>query len=295
MKLGMTRQSACQLWKFCWFSGAACFAMGNILNFVSFSMAPQSLLAAVSSWQFVSNLFFARFLLAERVRHDTILATIAMMGGVFIILRFVSAAPEAKSRADLVDRYADPQYLAFLFFQGIAAYGFDLAFRKSTHGSRIRPLLFALSSALIGAQSVVHSKSLSILIRRKQADGWFTLIIVASLLLTQVFWLKRMQRALVFFPGVVIIPTLQVCWTAASIITGGIFFGEFGQLAEDYYSLCGFVSGMMILFIGAIALAWFGDTGSASSPLPCPVLMRSDPFGKGPTVFKAIWSSQYNA
>eukprot|EP00930_Biecheleria_cincta_P079557 TRINITY_DN67442_c0_g1_i1.p1 TRINITY_DN67442_c0_g1~~TRINITY_DN67442_c0_g1_i1.p1 ORF type:complete len:140 (-),score=29.52 TRINITY_DN67442_c0_g1_i1:146-508(-) len=44
------------------------------------------------------------------------------------------------------------------------------------------------------------------------------------------------------------------------MITGGVFFEEFGELAHDYSSLCGFVSGMMILFLGVVALAWFADS-----------------------------------
>ena len=77
-----------------WQAGAALFAIGNILNFISFGergltkmyeefltlsgivrrgcacagFAAQSLLAALGSIQFVTNVIFAKYLLHERVR-----------------------------------------------------------------------------------------------------------------------------------------------------------------------------------------------------------------------------------
>ena len=43
-----------------WYCGSIFFVIGNIFNFISFSFAPQSLLAALGSAQFVSNVFFGK-------------------------------------------------------------------------------------------------------------------------------------------------------------------------------------------------------------------------------------------
>jgi hypothetical protein len=50
-----------------WRIGVAVFSIGNILNFISFGYAAQSLLAALGSVQFVSNVFFAYLMLNEVV------------------------------------------------------------------------------------------------------------------------------------------------------------------------------------------------------------------------------------
>lgn len=50
-----------------WRIGVAIFSFGNILNFISFGYAAQSLLAALGSIQFVSNVFFAYLMLNEVV------------------------------------------------------------------------------------------------------------------------------------------------------------------------------------------------------------------------------------
>jgi magnesium transporter len=47
--------------------GWSLFGLGNVLNFVAFMFAAQSLCAALGSVQFVSNLIFAKF-----INHETI-------------------------------------------------------------------------------------------------------------------------------------------------------------------------------------------------------------------------------
>jgi len=50
-----------------WRVGMLIFALGNCLNFISFGYAAQSLLAALGSVQFISNVAFAYFVLEEKV------------------------------------------------------------------------------------------------------------------------------------------------------------------------------------------------------------------------------------
>ncbi|CAK9142206.1 unnamed protein product [Ilex paraguariensis] len=50
-----------------WRVGILFFAVGNCLNFISFGYAAQSLLAALGSIQFVSNIAFAYFVLNKTV------------------------------------------------------------------------------------------------------------------------------------------------------------------------------------------------------------------------------------
>ncbi|CAE6957006.1 unnamed protein product [Symbiodinium natans] len=65
MKLGVVRRAEERAWRIVWYVGASLFAAGNLLNFRSLSLAPQTLLAALGAVQFVSNVFFARTLLGE--------------------------------------------------------------------------------------------------------------------------------------------------------------------------------------------------------------------------------------
>lgn len=64
-----------------WQAGIGLFAGGNVLNFVSFGFAAQSLLAALGSVQFVSNVVFARLVLKEAVTWRVICATALIVTG----------------------------------------------------------------------------------------------------------------------------------------------------------------------------------------------------------------------
>ena len=64
-----------------WQAGIALFAAGNVLNFVSFGFAAQSLLAALGSVQFVSNVVFARLVLKEAVTWRVLGATALIVTG----------------------------------------------------------------------------------------------------------------------------------------------------------------------------------------------------------------------
>ena len=71
-----------------WQAGIALFAGGNVFNFVSFGFAAQSLLAALGSVQFVSNVVFARLVLKEAVTWRVLGATALIVTGEFVVFSF---------------------------------------------------------------------------------------------------------------------------------------------------------------------------------------------------------------
>ncbi|WMV17714.1 hypothetical protein MTR67_011099 [Solanum verrucosum] len=69
-----------------WRVGILFFAIGNCLNFVSFGYAAQSLLAALGSIQFVSNIAFAYFVLNKTVTINVLVATaFIVLGNIFLV------------------------------------------------------------------------------------------------------------------------------------------------------------------------------------------------------------------
>ena len=83
-----------------WQSGIALFAGGNVLNFVSFGFAAQSLLAALGSVQFVSNVVFARLVLKEAVTWRVLCATALIVTGEeqFFLLIYERASERERER-----------------------------------------------------------------------------------------------------------------------------------------------------------------------------------------------------
>ena len=88
-----------------WQLGIALFAGGNILNFVSFGFAAQSLLAALGSVQFVSNVFFARFVLKEVITPRVVGATALIVLGCVLLVSFGNHQSDLLTAAELMENY----------------------------------------------------------------------------------------------------------------------------------------------------------------------------------------------
>ena len=66
-------------------AGWMLFVLGISLDFISFAYTAQSILAAVASIQFVSNLVFARLILKEQITKAAILGSISILIGTILI------------------------------------------------------------------------------------------------------------------------------------------------------------------------------------------------------------------
>jgi hypothetical protein len=71
-----------------WLIGTCLFFGGTIAVFVSYSFAPQSLLAPLGSAQFVSNVVFARFIHNAAVTRRMLVSTSIIMLGIALVVSF---------------------------------------------------------------------------------------------------------------------------------------------------------------------------------------------------------------
>lgn len=250
-----------------WYLGTFLFAIGNVLNFMSFSMAPQSFLASLSAVQFVSNVFFASCLLGEVITRRVIGATALIIVGVLVAVSQASHTDRHFSILDLYNFYRGV-YSLYLLGQLILFIVCSHLYRSAPAGAAYAPVCFAAASAMVGTQAVVQAKCVSeILLHRKTfgynpgALWWFPIAVLVLLIFSQVFWLVRMQLALTLFSGAVIIPCLQVFWTSFSILTGGLYFNEFENFGWERSSIM-FI-GLCILYVGV----YFLVPQAASEPL----------------------------
>ena len=88
------------------------FVVGSAMNFVSFSFAAQSLLAALGAVQFVSNAVFAKYCLGEAVSRRTILATGGIVFGILLVISSASHRNAVHTVPELLDLYLAPAYRA---------------------------------------------------------------------------------------------------------------------------------------------------------------------------------------
>jgi len=249
------------------------FVIGNIINFIAFSFAAQSLLAALEP-SFVSNVIFGYILLHEPITRRIILGTSLILVGIIIIVFYSSHVSRDYTSHELMLLYANGAYLAYLVMGICFCIGGTFMLKhvteklKDSHYVKhskcqrllyISPsLLFALISGIIGTQSVLFAKSLSNVlmlsfIGQNQLTNWFSYVILIGWLSSMIFWLKRMNFALRKFPGNTIIPVFQVVWILFGVVSGGIYYQEF----QDFTAVTAvmFVLGLCFVLFGVSQLA----------------------------------------
>jgi len=144
-----------------WYIGTFFFVTGSILNFVSFSFAAQSLLAALGSAQFISNVFFGRVILGEVVTLQTIFATFVIIAGNALVVLFSSHESVIYTADNLIEFY-NTTYICYALAMVVLVAAMVTTYRTIEarvkmgeyvkHSNLSLPLLFAASSAILGTQ-----------------------------------------------------------------------------------------------------------------------------------------------
>ncbi|KAL5079149.1 hypothetical protein RYX36_007570 [Vicia faba] len=253
-----------------WRIGILFFFLGNCLNFISFGYAAQSLLAALGSVQFVSNLAFAYFVLNKVVTVKVLVATAFIVLGNVFLVAFGNHQSPVYTPEQLTEKYTNAAFLLYLLalivivvlHHSVYKRG-ELLIAVSGHElkpfwSMLLPFSYAVVSGAIGSCSVLFAKSLSNLLRLALSNGyqlhsWFTYSILLLFLSTAGFWMTRLNEGLSLFDAILIVPMFQIAWTLFSICTGFIYFQEYQVF--DTLRTTMFILGMMCVFIGISLLA----------------------------------------
>eukprot|EP00854_Cymbomonas_tetramitiformis_P016798 gene16798-19958_t len=104
------------LWKSkVWRVGAVVFKSGNLLNFIAYGLGPQSVLAAMSGVQFVSNAIFARIILKERASPRMYVGIFGIVAGILmLVLLFGNQSSGPYTSDDLVELFGATPFLCYL-------------------------------------------------------------------------------------------------------------------------------------------------------------------------------------
>ncbi|KAF7084457.1 hypothetical protein CFC21_088079 [Triticum aestivum] len=253
-----------------WRIGILFFAVGNCLNFMSFAYAAQSLLAALGSIQFVSNIAFAYVVLNKTISVKVMVATTFIVFGNVFLVSFGNHQSPVYTPEQLIAKYSNLVFVLYcmslVFVVALSQYLYrcgetilsDNAKDTSTHWRTLLPFSYAIVSGAIGSCSVLFAKSLSNMLRltmssRYQFHSWFTYSILLLFLCTAGFWMARLNEGLSLFDAILIVPMFQIAWTFFSICTGFVYFQEYQVF--DTLRIIMFLLGMTFVFIGISLLA----------------------------------------
>ena len=245
------------------------FVVGSLLNFCSFGMAAQSLLAALGGVQFVANCCFGVIILNEKLTGMHLCACTILAIGVALVVAFADHETKTFTLQDIKNFYDNSWFVFCIAELGAVfvaeavhqLYLRDTARKLPLHHV-VNPLTYSFVSACLGTQSVLQSKCIAELIKTFLLSGctdWGILVNLYVLLMVLAFviflgiWLHRLIRALSLYDGLVIIPILQVSWTLCAIIGGGLFFREFQEYTP--LQMVAFLSGISLILVGVFTLA----------------------------------------
>ncbi|KMZ64461.1 hypothetical protein ZOSMA_36G00680 [Zostera marina] len=282
-----------------WRFGILIFALGNSLNFISFGYAAQSLLAALGSIQFISNIAFSYFILNKSVTVKIVVATIFIVLGNIFLVSFGNHQSPVYTPDELEEKYNNIIFLIYVLVLFVIVIINHCIYRNgvnniSVFGSEpnqywcmLLPFSYATISAAIGSCSVLFAKSLSNLLRLSmssdyQLHSWFTYSMVLLFLSTAGFWMARLNEGLSMFDAILIVPMFQIAWTFFSMCTGFIYFQEYQVFDSGRITM--FLLGMVFVFIGISLLApnenksedpkTYSGSSSTSQGIPAAYTMR---------------------
>ncbi|KAB2614164.1 hypothetical protein D8674_036480 [Pyrus ussuriensis x Pyrus communis] len=278
-----------------WRIGFLFFALGNCLNFVSFGYAAQSLLAALGSVQFVSNIAFAYFVLNKMVTVKVMVATAFIVLGNIFLVAFGNHQSPVYTPQQLAEKYSNIAFLLYCMILVLVVALHHSIYRRgellhAVSGQDLRPywhmllpFSYAIVSGAVGSFSVLFAKSLSNLLRLAlsssyQLHSWFTYSMLLLFLSTAGFWMARLNEGLSFFDAILIVPMFQIAWTFFSICTGFVYFQEYQVL--DALRTTMFILGMMSVFVGITLLAPDDSKGAEVKDNPSLVSVVSSSISK---------------
>ena len=251
-----------------WTMGTVTFVLGSTINFVAFVFAAAAVLAPLEAIQFVTNLLFARFVTKCEVTRKMVIGSSLIVVGTIGAVASGPMAVYKFSIAQLRGFWESPIWITFVIFAWTTSLAMQAYWHVQTRRIRngeppscppvLLPVLYAVSSALIGTQSVVQAKAFSELIElwlTGQAliwTHWFTYVVLLYFAVTVAFWLYRLNAALGKYDPLFIIPLLQASYIVLATLAGGIYFQEFQTLT--WWQLLLFAAMIGVMFCGLYLL-----------------------------------------
>jgi len=266
--------------KVLWTTGTVTFIVGSVINFVAFVFAAASVLAPLEAIQFVSNLVFARFVTKVPVSRKMVGGSALIVAGTIGAVAGGPLTVTSFTIAQLQGFWESPAWIAYVAFAWVASLSMQAFWEVQTRRVRaggkpcgppaLLPILYAVSSALIGTQSVVQAKVFSELMELWLGSGvniwvaWYTYATLAYFLVTVAFWLYRLNAALAKYDPLFIIPLLQASYIVLATVAGGLYFQEFAAMV--WWQLLTFAGCIGVMFVG-LALLMPPITGASAPEL----------------------------
>lgn len=289
-------RSELRKWRLVHWFGTFIFVFGSFINFAAFALAAASVLAPLEAVQFITNLVFGSIVHGHTISGKMKIGSVLTAMGTIIAVSFGPMSVNEFEIDDLLCFWEAPLWIAYVVLAYAAAmlimiywYFANQQLEKSRaeqasaapptahrngngppaaalaavkpwkYSMTFLPVAYALSSALIGTQSVVQAKCLSEIVSmlvlgkaEQTMSSFFTYVVIAYFIGTVGFWLYRLNDALGKYDTLFIIPLLQASYIIFATIAGGTYFQEFATLGWGQF--LAFFGGIAVMLVGLCLL-----------------------------------------
>ena len=260
-----------------WMVGLIIFIAFSLINFAAFALAPASVLTPLESIQFVTNIFYNRFVNRVRITRDMYIGvTITVVGTILTVVFGPEGGSSCHSIATLEGYWRSWLWWAWMVLSlsiAVSAYVAERLLRRrlaagdkrAPRTTLLLPLSFTLYSALAGgAQMIVHSKVLSELLAlafQGRMEVFTEPLLYGTIVLVVVcgcIWIVQLTRCLAMYNPLLILPLMVGCFILFGGVAGGIFFQEFEHLSEGFagaWAWFAFIGGFLCVLGGLAMIA----------------------------------------
>lgn len=249
----------CCRWR--WWLGFLMLLTSGILEGISLSYAPLSIVAPLSGLTVILNTIFAVVFLKETYRWIESVIVVLLAAGIGLTTSF-GAHTQAK--------HMDAEYLSHLLFRDSMSYyyagGFGLlivlvfmivSYQKCHQFKRLEAFGYATTASFFGAQQNMFLKCGFLMLKEtlqgsKQYQHAFFWETVALAFVFAVSQITILNMGLSRHDAVSYIPVYQAALVVFGVVAGGYYFKEFDTLENT--DLIGFVSGIGLIVSGLMAM-----------------------------------------
>mmetsp|Transcript_27271 Transcript_27271/g.73451 ORF Transcript_27271/g.73451 Transcript_27271/m.73451 type:complete len:436 (+) Transcript_27271:86-1393(+) len=258
-----------------WMAGFAVFLVGNLGDAIGLTFTPQSVITPIGSISLVSNLFFARLLLGERVGVRTVVAVLLIIAGVVLIVLSADSSCSEEDIDSLLVRWRQLPFVVFAVLH-IASlllvnFGTWRAERKMKAGdgtiASLAPreafalrLAYSLVASMWATWTVLLVKSLGEVVKTASRRGassaatrFESYLFLTAAVISAPMQVRYLNAGLQHFESLFIVPSFYSFWVFGSITVGALFFREMDGLEAWQYGV--FVTGVVLNVSGVTLIA----------------------------------------
>lgn len=254
-----------------WLTGLVLMVGSGIGDFLSLGFAPQSIIAPLSSFTLVANVFLAPIILKESVTKRDYISTLIIGAGCSLTVVFASHAESDYSVDSLFELFTAAGFFVYMLAVGLSFVAlfitnsrFDVVRRtdSSLYEQRykaIHRITAPAMAGLAGSQNVLFAKSASQLMiflaegKTEVFARYETYLVFIVFLLAIVFEVKWLNEALMRFDATFVVPVFQILWIAVSVGGGLVVYQEYKGMGLD--QVFAFAAGILLTIIGVVILS----------------------------------------